>query len=243
MPKDHIFLSDVHIQKIDEENHLSLISFLDSIKKTTHSLYILGDLFDFWYGYRSVVFYEYIPILNKFLELKNAGINLYFLEGNHEFRFDLFFGNVLKANVNPRYLNIDINNKKFFLAHGDSIDTIDLGHKVLNFFIKNPLVYMVVGLSHPGFWWKIAGIVSKFSRNRLDNGNQKLIEAYERFAEKKFSEGSDVIILGHSHDPKIQNKNINGREKVLVYLGDWLTERSYVKYDGTSFELCNFNKL
>ena len=102
---------------------------------------------------------------------------------------------------------------------------------------------MVVGLSHPGFWWKIAGIVSKFSRNRLDNGNQKLIEAYERFAEKKFSEGSDVIILGHSHDPKIQNKNINGREKVLVYLGDWLTERSYVKYDGTSFELCNFNKL
>jgi len=111
----------------------------------------------------------------------------------------------------------------------------------LNFFLKNIPVYLIVGLSHPGFWWRIARIVSKFSRNRFERGNQKLLKSYEAFAEKKFSEGLDIIVFGHSHDPKIQKKVINGKEKFLIYLGDWLTQRSYLKYDGVNFELCSYS--
>ena len=240
MPKDHIFISDVHIAKIDDESQTSLVKFLESVKATAGSLYFLGDLFDFWYGYKSVVYHEYIPLLNKLIELKNSGVELYLLEGNHEFRFDLFFGDVLNAHVSPKFLEKEINNKKFYLTHGDSIDTIDIGHKVLNFFLKNKPVHLVVGLSHPGFWWRVARIVSEMSRSRLDRGSSKLFKAYESFAKKKFSEGVDVAIFGHSHEPKIQKQMIDGKEKFSIYLGDWLTQHCYLKSDGDNFEMCYY---
>ena len=240
MPKDHIFIADVHIAKIDDESQLSLVAFLESVKTTAGSIYFLGDLFDFWYGYKSVVYHQYIPLLNKLIELKNAGVDLYLLEGNHEFRFDLFFGNVLNAHVHTNFLKKVIGNKKFYLAHGDAISTIDTGHKILNFFLKNKPVQLVVGLSHPGFWWRVAMIVSNASRSRLDRGTIKLFHSYETFAKKKFSEDIDVAIFGHCHEPKIQKMMIDGKERFLIYLGDWLTQHCYLKSDGDKFEMCYY---
>ena len=240
MAKEYFFLSDAHLRNINDKNQKSLIKFLDRIKGKATGLYILGDLFDFWYGYKSVVYTQFVPVLAKLMELHDSGTALSLIEGNHEFRFDLFFKDIVGADVKDIYMDRKIEGVKFHLIHGDNINTKDSGHKILNFFLKNRLSYWAVNMTHPGFWWRAATYMSALSRDNIRDNTARLKKACREFANEKFMSGTDVVVIGHTHEPGLEKINLNGKEFHLIFLGDWITSFSYLRFDGKNFELLKF---
>jgi len=233
----HIFISDAHLRNIKDKNQKHLVNFLESIKGKAKALYILGDLFDFWYGYKSVVYTQFIPVLAKLMEIKESGTDLIMIEGNHEFRFDIFFRDEIGAEVDDVYIEKKIEGNNFFLTHGDNINTIDHGHKILTFFLKNRLSYLAVQTTHPGFWWTIANYLSSMSRQKLTDPVSGIKDACRKFAEQKFRDGVDTVVIGHTHEAELEKINIDGKEKTLVFLGDWIETFSYLEFDGETLHL------
>lgn len=233
----HIFISDAHLRNIKDTNQKHLVKFIESIRGKAKALYILGDLFDFWYGYKSVVYTQFVPVLAKLMELKESGTDLIMIEGNHEFRFDLFFRDEIGAEVRDVYIEKKIEGITFYLTHGDNISTTDRGHKLLNFFFKNRLSYLAVNSTHPGFWWKMANYLTSMSRQRLTDHISGIKGDCRKFAEQKFRNGCDTVVIGHTHEEGLEKMNINGKEKTLVFLGGWIDTFSYLEFDGRALNL------
>ncbi len=238
----HIFVSDAHLRNIRDNNQKLLVSFFDSIKGKAKALYILGDLFDFWYGYRSVVYTQFVPVLAKLIELKESGTDLIMIEGNHEFRFDIFFRDEIGAEVKDVYIEKEIEGTNFFLTHGDNMNTMDRGHKLLNFFFKNRLSYLAVNTTHPGFWWRMANYLSSMSRQNLTDHISSIKDACRDFAKQKFEKGFDAVVIGHTHEAGMEKTEINGKEKTLIFLGDWIENFYYLEFDGRDFKLKQYEQ-
>src|SRR3989338_202536 len=117
-----LFLSDVHYKGLDDPNTPLLLSFLENELHRGDALVVVGDLFDLWIGYDHVVYAEYVPVLSKFYELKNLGVRVIYVEGNHDLFLGPFFTKKLGVQVLNREGLVVIDNKKIYLHHGDGID-------------------------------------------------------------------------------------------------------------------------
>ena len=254
MDKDHkpiFFISDIHLgagtpedQKAREEN---LMDFLDMVIHKGKRLYILGDLFDFWFEYRSVIPKTGFEILAKIKELTKNGVIVDFIGGNHDYWVCNFFSERLNANAHFDSVTVEIENKKFFLAHGDGLIQNDPGYKTLKRILRNKFTIALFRWIHPDIGHLIAHNSSKSSRKYTskytDDRGQRLVE----FAKNKLAEAPhlDYVICGHSHTPGITEF---GNQR-YVNLGDWIKNYTYgllengeMKVKEWNFELMTDNR-
>lgn len=230
MEKSVYFISDLHLgleskekEKLKEEK---LIRFLNFIKEDAEELFILGDLFDYWFEYRRVIQKGYFKTFTALKNLTDAGIKVHYLIGNHDFMHRNFFNDELNVAVYEDPIEIELKGKIFFLGHGDGLVKNDLGYKILKKILRNKFLQKVFSLIHPDLGIAIASSSSKKSRDYTAEKNYGEIDGLFETAQNKIDEGFDFVIFGHSHN-RADKSYKNGR---YVNLGTWLSKPCYLKY-------------
>ena len=243
--KKYYFISDAHLGSRLEKNprahEKKLVAWLDMVKADAKAVFMLGDMFDFWYEYQTVVPKGYVRFLGKMAELLDLGIEIHFFTGNHDMWTFGYLENEIGVTVHQQPKTMQLGNKKMFVAHGDGLADEDNGfiRKIFHSRICQRLFRFVppqIGQNF-GFAW------SKRNREKLTlddkkyKGEQK--EPLIIYAKQYFCANPDVdfAVFGHRHiqlDLQLQN------QKRVIILGDFINLFSYGVFDGENFWLENF---
>lgn len=248
--KKIFFLSDFHLGAPDYTSSLQrekvIVEFLDSIKADAAEIFLVGDMFDFWYEYREVVPKGFVRLLGKLAELTDSGIAIHFFVGNH----DMWMKNYLTHELNiPVYFEpaeFERNGKKFLIGHGDGLGPGDHGYKRLKKVFRNPVCQWLFGVLPPRLGMGIAHYMSRQSRIKTGFSDEKFLGedkewlityCKDTLKQKKF----DFFVFGHRHlaiDFRLNSED--GTEETAaryINLGDWIRFYSYAVFDGQNLEL------
>jgi len=240
------FASDFHLGVPDFARSLErekrIVKWLDEIRPDVEELYLLGDVFDFWFEYKTVVPRGHIRLLGKLAELADAGIPIHYFTGNH----DMWTFDYLKEELNAKIYRAPIeatyNGKSFYIGHGDGLGPGDHGYKFIKRVFASKISQWMFARLHPNFGVGLAHYFSRKSRiatGDLDEkflGEEKewlVIHSKELLQKKHY----DYLIFGHRHLPL--EIPINGKS-IYINLGDWIRYNSYGIFDGEKFELKYF---
>jgi UDP-2,3-diacylglucosamine hydrolase len=215
----HYFVSDAHIGGGSPDAEQRLFRFLESIRGKAESLYILGDLFEFWFEYGQAIPKQGFRALAELAELRRTGTGIGYLKGNHDFWFKDFWRRELGAEATDE-LDVVLDGKRVFLAHGDMLDRAAVP-QVFRVLMRSRLNGWLYSLLHPDLGIGLAQAVARASRVRSTRPG--LVEDMARSAGGKLESGFDIVIMGHSHVPEVRQLG-NG---VYLNVGDWLTHFTY----------------
>jgi UDP-2,3-diacylglucosamine hydrolase len=241
------FLSDFHLGAPNATNSLirekKIISFLDQIKDTAAAIFIVGDMFDFWYEYKQVIPKGYVRLLGKLASITDAGIPVHFFIGNHDMWMSGYFENELNIPVYHEPQTFTWNNKRFYIGHGDGLGPGDHGYKFIKKVFRNPVCKWLFGWLHPDLGIGLANYFSKKSREKTGTANEHFLgEANEWLIvyskELIRKEHFDYLIFGHRHYPMDFKLSETSR---YINLGDWISNFTYAEFDGTDLKLCNYH--
>lgn len=230
------FFSDAHLgdsaQKENRQREKLLIKFLNYVLRDGEQLYIVGDLFDYWFEYNSVVPKGYVRLLGKLAELQDRGVKITYLTGNHDFWMKNYLTEEIGMEICHDFLERSIHGKRFLISHGDGLSEKDKGYRVLKRILRNKTNIYLYSMLHPDLASKLARWSSRTSRNH--GGNRQLEEQeMTRFAREKIEEGFQFIVMGHNHHPIYRNFGKGS----YVNLGDWINKYSYAVFDGLDLHL------
>ena len=241
------FASDLHLgvpNKIASlEREKLFVRWLTEIRKDATAIYLLGDVFDFWFEYKKVIPRGYTRILGKLSEIADSGIPIYFFTGNHDmWAFDYLKDEVGIKEIYRGNIHIEINNKKFYLGHGDGLGPGDKGYKIIKKIFASSLCQWLFARLHPNFGISIAEYWSKKSRianSVKDEVNHGDKEWLTQFCKQKMKTIEvDYFIFGHRHLPL----NIDlGQNTTYMNLGEWVNYNTYAVFDGGKLELREFS--
>jgi UDP-2,3-diacylglucosamine hydrolase len=229
---DWLFVGDAHFAFGDGERRKHFFNFIQKNRSTLNTLVIMGDFFDFWFGFRdlSPLKREYGDILKLLEQLRSDGVKVIYLEGNHEFRMGQYMREKLGIDVYDRSTEIDLDSKKVFLAHGDRAYPT-MSHRILIWFLRNKLSYLLISLLGPRVVIAVAKWWSAGSRNRSSKRSSPIIERLQRFAQRKLQEGFDTVVLAHTHLPEEIPMKKRGGEGYYFNVGNWMRDYSYLRYN------------
>jgi UDP-2,3-diacylglucosamine hydrolase len=242
------FVSDCHLGFPDYENSLMrekiFVKWLDKIKYDAKEIYLLGDIFDFWFEYKTVVPKGYVRLLGKLAEITDSGIIVHYFTGNHDMWIFDYFTKELNIKIYREPVVRVINDKKFFIGHGDGLGPGDKGYKFIKKVFSNKLCQWLFARLHPNFGLSLAMFFSEKSRTMngrddkifLGEDKEKLI-LYSK--NKLLKEHFDYFIFGHRHLPINLHIGDNSR---YINLGDWINNYSYAVFDGNNLEIKYFIK-
>lgn len=235
MPKIYFF-SDAHLglgpKEEDEKKERSLVRFLEMVKQDGQELIIVGDLFDYWFEYKTVVPKGYFRLFTKLSELTESGVIISYLAGNHDFWLKSYLREELGIQIFLEPIERNFLGKRFYIHHGDGLSKNDTGYRILKKILRSRINIFLFSLLHPDLTGWIAHWSSRKSRHHVSKRTFELDDMVE-FAGRKIREGYDYVIMGHNHSPLYRNLGTG----VYVNLGDWISENSYAVFDGTSLEL------
>ncbi|GAA4329560.1 UDP-2,3-diacylglucosamine diphosphatase [Mucilaginibacter gynuensis] len=239
------FASDFHLGtnsfSSSREREARLVRWFDSIKHDAAELFLMGDVFEFWFEYKTVVPRGYIRFLGKLAELADLGVKIYFFKGNHDMWMFDYFTKELGATIISNELVIERGGKKFYLHHGDGVGPGDDMYKLLKKVFRSPLCQWLFARLHPNLGIGIAGGWSQHSRD----GNLKKDYTHVHSGAVTFANDLlktthyDYFIFGHHHRPVVINLDNNAQ---YINLGEWFNFNSYVVFDGTEARLQYFEK-
>lgn len=237
------FASDQHLGAPDDlasrVREIRFVDWLDEIKGDCQYLFLLGDLFDFWFEYKQVVPRGFVRALGKLAELSDSGIQIYFWTGNHDLWMKDYLEKEINAIVFRDRQHFLINDTKFFIAHGDGLGPGDKGYKRMKKLFTNKLAQFFFYLLHPDFavWLGI----NTSRKNKLISGAEDVKFLGEEnewlaiYAKKKLeSEHFDFFVFGHRHLPMRIELN---EKSAYVNLGDWVEHFTYAVFDGEKLKL------
>lgn len=234
------FISDAHLGTPNSQKSLirekRLVRLLDEIKKDAAAIYLMGDLFDFWYEYKYVVPRGFSRILGKLSELCDSGLEIHYFAGNHDIWIYDYLPAETGIQLHREPVIKEILGKTFYLAHGDGFDSGDKKFRFLKKVFTNPFLQWCFSRLHPNFAFALAGKWSRYSRDKhgVDpfKGEQ---EPFVLFARQYLMEqGIDFLIFGHRHLPTKYPLN---SKTSLIILGDFLTNFTYGVFDGNDIQL------
>ena len=235
------FISDIHFgagtEAEEQEKLKQLTSFFNFINHQGNQLYIVGDLFDFWFEYQHVVPNQYFKILYPIHQLIKNNVTVHFLPGNHDSWIRNFFTEQIGIIVHPDIFPSEMQSKKVFLFHGDGISKEDTGYRILKKIFRNRVNIFFYRLVHPDIGIPFAKLMSMGSRKHTAGRQFDDEQDYLDYAIQKFNQGYDYVIVGHSHRPLFKKVN----NHVLLNLGDWINHFSYGKLEGGNLTLNYWN--
>jgi len=243
MDKKIYFASDQHFGAPTAEKSFpreqKFVKWLDEIKQDAEVLFLLGDLFDFWFEYKTVVPKGFVRVLGKLAELRDSGITIYFFTGNHDLWMHDYFETELNIPVYHKPQQFVFNNKKFFIGHGDGLGPGDKGYKRMKKVFTNPFSKWLFRWLHPDLGVKLAQYLSV--KNKLISGDSDVTflgedkEWLVLYSKRKLETAHyDYFIFGHRHLPMVIKVGDNSE---YINLGDWIGYFTYGVFDGEKFEL------
>ena len=233
--KDWIFVSDAHFTGRESGEMEPFLRFLDAEKPRMGFLVILGDLFEFFFGFTRtpLPFPDYLPVLKGLCALCRQGIGIKYFEGNHDFSLQPFFRHHfgIPVEVYPEGKEEELGEWRTFIAHGDLSSQKTWRERIFRRVLKNRFTYYFIRLAGPGFSRRVARKLSDRSYRKFHLQAPSVSPpAFKAFAHHKFHEGFAAVILGHSHFPEKAEEWVNGRRCLYFNVGDWKDHRSYLRY-------------
>ena len=231
-----LFLSDVHLTGRDDARQDYLVDFLEKNKDRFDTLVLVGDIFDFWIGYKYVVYAGYLPLISQLERLARCGKKIILYEGNHDFLLGSYFTDALKAEVYSGPAPLDLGKYKIWICHGDQLDSGDFIYKFFRWLLRSPLIKWSARFLHPDLLWILGNFASKRSRRRHKISEQRRATLLA-YALARFDEGFNVVMAGHLHDPFLKVVLHNNENKAVISTGDWLEHRSVLWFKNGVFHL------
>ena len=240
------FASDQHFGAPTVESSIpreqKFVRWLDEIKHDAEVIFLLGDLFDFWFEYKTVVPKGFIRVLGKLAEVRDSGIPIYFFVGNHDLWMEDYFEKELNIPVFRDNKEFTFGNKNFLIGHGDGKGPGDKGYKRMKKVFNAPFSKWLYRWLHPDIGMKLAQYLSV--KNKLISGNEDVTFLGEEkewlvlYAKKKLeTKHYNYFIFGHRHLPMQIEV---GQNSEYINLGDWIGYFTYGVFDGEKFELKKF---
>jgi UDP-2,3-diacylglucosamine hydrolase len=235
------FLSDAHLGaergEVATRQMRNLHRLLDDVESHGRGLVIAGDLFDFWFEWKTVVPKQYFQLLYRLRKLIENGIPVHLLAGNHDFRIHGFLESEVGMITHQNAIALQIADSRVFIFHGDGILARDHGYRLLKKILRSPTCQKLFSWLHPDFGMMLARGTSMTSRNAT-KGDPAEDEEYIRFARNRFAENYDGVVLGHAHRPM----EIIEDGKTYLNLGDWIIHFTYAVHDGRTLSLKWFDE-
>ena len=237
--KTYFFISDIHLglqnENLEREKEKLLVDFLKFAESNCDELFIVGDLFDYWFEYKRVIQKGFIRTLGALASFRDTGKDIHYIIGNHDFLHKDFFEKEIGAKVYEEEIITELNGSKFFIAHGDGLMAGDNGYKMLKKVLRNKFIQRVYSIIHPDLGIKIASGSSKASRDYTSTKNYGEFSGLLDTAKMLINKEYDYVVFGHSHRRTIE-KIDNG---MYVNLGTWLKKPCYGKFTN-KFEIIDW---
>ena len=237
------FLSDFHLGAPNEiesrKREDRLVRFLQNARKDAGIVFIVGDIFDFWFEYKTVVPKGFVRILGTLAQMADEGIQLHIFTGNHDLWMQDYLSKELNAKLYFEPQEFTIQNKHFLIGHGDGLGPGDEGYKRLKKIFTNPICQWLFRWLHPDAGIQLANYFSRKSRAKTGNADELFLGEDKEWLilyskEKAKTMSVDFFIFGHRHfaiDLKINEKSR------YINLGDWIRLNTYAVFDGTDLQL------
>jgi len=237
----YLFISDIHLglqsDELEKKKERLLVNFLNYAQDIGKELFIVGDLYDYWFEYKKVYQKGYFRTLTALQDLTEKGIKLHYFIGNHDFMHRDFFKNEIGAIMYEDPVETILNGRKFFIGHGDGMVKNDLGYNILKKILRNKALQKMYSWIHPDLGISIASGTSKSSRDytsKKDYGEEDgLFEA----AKIKIDKGYDYVLFGHLH----KRCCLNYKNGVYINLGSWLDTPCYGIFKDDKFKIVDWN--
>lgn len=232
------FISDAHLgenfQEREKHKKERLESFLAMVAEKGEKLFVVGDLFDFWFEYKHAIPKEHLQIILKLADLKKRGIELYYITGNHDHWLGDFLSREVGFTIYRDQANIIIDNKKVHIIHGDGLARNDVGYRILKKILRNRVNIFLYRLITPDIGIPLAKFVSGKSRGYTQKRpKESFLDEYRQYARDRLKAGDDVVIIAHTHVPE----QIESDQGLYFNTGDWVENFTYVEYDQGGFKL------
>jgi UDP-2,3-diacylglucosamine hydrolase len=226
-----VFFSDAHLgaeSRIHEAGREArLHSFLNSLAGRISRLIIVGDLFDFWFEYRTTIPRRYFPTLEILGRLRSQGIAMDYLNGNHDFWLGPFLSDDLGITTHHGAMTLELDGRRVWVHHGDGLIGGDHGYRMLKRVLRHPVNIALYKLIHPDLGIPLARWVSSGSRHAQGQRPLEAERLWNEVAQPRFEEGYDVVVLGHFHHA--YERREGGHE--LFVLGDWIRHFTYLQFE------------
>jgi len=215
------------------------VRWLDTIKQDAEVIFLLGDLFDFWFEYKTVVPKGFVRVLGKLAEIRDSGIPIYFFVGNHDLWMEDYFEKELDIPVYHQPKEFTINNSSFFIGHGDGLGPKDKGYKRMKKVFTNSFSKWLYRWLHPDIGMRLGNYLS--TKNKLISGDEEVVflgkenEWLVQYCQRKLeTKHYDYFLFGHRHLPMTIQLN---DKSIYINTGDWISHFTYAVFDGNKTEL------
>lgn len=236
-----IFIADAHLVSPDDTNYRLLLSFLHELEGELDTLYIMGDLFDFWLGFPSHPFTQYDAVLDALERLVARGCKLVYFEGNHDFHLGTIFSQRLKAEIHTGPAIECVQGKRLYLCHGDQINREDRHYRLLRFLLRTRLVAASVRHFPPLWAEKIRERLQKRSQAgyRAKTVRWDYRQILLDFAQSLRKQGCDGLVTGHFH--LALREDVPETAFAVLSLGDWMGQLTYGEMQDGELRLMTYS--
>ncbi len=244
--KNIYFASDFHLGVPTFEKSLErerkVVAWLSSIQNDAEEIFLVGDLFDFWFEHKHTAPKGYLRFLGKLAELSDKGTRIHVFTGNHDMWMFDYLSKEINCVIYRAPIERDFNGKKFFIGHGDGLGPGDKGYKFIKKIFANKFCQWCFARLHPNFSFGLANYFSKRSRIMtgtsdgiyLGDDKEFLVQFCKEYTLKN---KIDYFIFGHRHLPLDMKINNDCR---YINLGEWINYQTYAVFDGTELKLNKF---
>ncbi len=222
-----IFLADAHLAAATDDNYQLLLHFLHDLEGNIDTLYIMGDLFDFWVGFPSNPFRQFDAVLDALERLVVHGCRLVYFEGNHDFHLGDVFAKRLRAEIHSSPAIETVQGKRFYLCHGDQINKQDRYYRLLRFLLRSRMVAASVGCFPPSWALRVKARLQRSSQAtyQIKKARWNYRKILLDFALDLQKQGYDGLVTGHFH--LALQEELDGKPFTLLSLGDWMGQYTY----------------
>jgi UDP-2,3-diacylglucosamine hydrolase len=232
-----VFMSDAHLgsesRRLEAEREARLIEFLEGLPDRTRALYIAGDLFEFWFEYGTVIPKRYVGLLGVLRRLRDQGLEITCLAGNHDFWLGPFLRDEIGLTTAEGPFELELEGHRIWIHHGDGLIGGDLGYKILKRVIRHPVSLALYRWLHPDLGIPLAHQCSRWSRGSRDQRPLDGERLFREIAVPRFRDGFDTVMIGHFHHAYERR---DGTHAFFV-LGDWMKHFTYVELREGAFSL------
>lgn len=244
--KNIYFASDFHLgapnEKESRKREELIIQWLTEIESTAHSIYLVGDIFDFWFEYKHAIPKGFTRLQGKIASLTDNGIPVHFFTGNHDMWMFDYFEKELGVKIHRAPITIEAQGKRIMVGHGDGLGPGDKGYKFIKKVFSNKFFQWCFARLHPNFGIAVANFSSRKSRAATGNDDEVFLgesnEWLVHFAQEQLKKQHfDYFIFGHRHLPL----SIEVGERSTYYnLGDWINYKTYGILENGNFALLKY---
>jgi UDP-2,3-diacylglucosamine hydrolase len=234
------FLADAHLGQGSPESNRArerdLLAFFDRVGAERATLFVNGDLFDFWFEYRHAIPKRFVRVLMAMGELRRAGVPVTYIGGNHDFWIGNFLARELDVTFTDEPLPLSLQGRRIFLAHGDGLGPGDFGYKLLKRVLRNSVAKTLFRWVHPDVGIPIAGGTSHLSRHHGPRPTRSDEDLERMLGKPWFDHGYDAVVLAHYHRAVHRHSAVGD----FLILGDWIERRTVARLEGGRFSLFEF---